>query len=83
MKPVQHSSNNDILRPPPGVSNEECRPLAITRVMFDNNVPAVWSYWQPSDAERAAIAAGASVRLSAWGITHPPVHIGVDGVEES
>lgn len=82
MNPVQHSSNNDVLRPPEGMSREECRPLPITRVKFNNGMPAVWSFWQPNDEERAAIARGASVRLSTMGMTHPPVHIGVDGVEE-
>lgn len=83
MRPTQHPSNNDVLRPPAGMSNEECRPLPITRVLFDSGMPAVWSFWQPTEAERAAIAAGAAIRLSAIGLTHPPVALGVDGVEES
>lgn len=82
MRPTQHPSNNDVLGAPPGASVEECRPLAITRVQFSNGVPGVWSFWAPSEAERAAIAAGAMVRLSALGHTHPPVAIGVDGVED-
>lgn len=82
MHPTQHPSNNAVLRPPEGASNEECRPLAITRVQYEGGMPGVFSYWQPSEAEKAAIAAGALVRFSAWGTTHPPVHIGVDGVEE-
>lgn len=82
MRPTQHPTNNDVLRAPPGVPIEECRPLPITRVQYSDGTPAVWSYWMPSDAERAAIAAGASVRLSAMGGRHPPVHIGVDGIED-
>lgn len=82
MRPVQHSSNNAVLSPPPGMTLEQCQPLPITRVQFTDGTPAVWSYWQPSDAERAAIAGGASVRLSAIGRTHPPVSLGVDGVDE-
>jgi len=82
MRPTQHPTNNDVLRAPTGASIEECKPLAITRIRFSDGTPAVWSFWQPSDTERAAIAAGASIRLSAIGQTHPPVHIGVDGVEE-
>lgn len=82
MKPVQHSSNNAVLAPPPGMTLEQCQPLSITRVQYTGGLPGVWSYWQPSDAERVAIAAGASVRLSAIGNTHPPVSLGVDGVEE-
>lgn len=82
MRPTQHPTNNDVLRAPPGVPIEECKPLAITRVKFEDGTPAVWSFWQPSEAERAAIADGAAIRLSAIGHTHPPVHVGVDGVEE-
>ena len=82
MRPTQHSSNNDVLGAPPGVSIDRCKALPITRVLFDSGMPAVWSYWEPSPEERAAIAAGAPVRLSCWGTVHPPVSLGVDGVEE-
>lgn len=83
MTPIQHPSNNDVLGAPPGVAIDECRALYITRVMFNNGMPAVWSFWSPSEAERAAIAAGAPIRFSCWGMTHPPVALGVDGVEEA
>lgn len=82
MRPTQHPSNNAVLRPPEGATNEECRPLAITRVQYPNGMAGVESFWEPSEAERAAIAAGAKVRFSSWGNTHPPVWIGVDGVNE-
>lgn len=83
MRPTQHPSNNDVLGAPPGIAIEECKALPITRVQYSNGMPAVWSFWQPSEAEKAAIAAGAPVRFSCWGKTHPPVHIGVDGIEEA
>jgi hypothetical protein len=79
---TQHPSNNDVLGAPPGVTAEDCRALPITRVMFTNGIPAVWSYWRPSPAEREAIAAGGLVQLSIWGRTHSPVHVSVDGVAE-
>jgi len=82
MRPTQHPTNNDVLGAPPGVAIEDCKPLAITRVMYERGGPALWSFWEPSPEERAAIAAGALVRFSCWGRTHPPVAIGVDGVEE-
>lgn len=82
MRPTQHTSNNDVLGAPPGVPVDQCRPLYITRVKYGNGMPGTWSFWQPNEAEKLAIAAGASVRFSCWGTTHPPVHIGVDGVEE-
>lgn len=81
MKQIQHPSNNDVLRPPPGMSIEECRPMAITRVNYMTGMPGVWSYWQPTEAERVAIAAGAPIRLEFIGRTHAPVYVGVDGVE--
>ncbi|MGQ3001265.1 MAG: hypothetical protein ACT6UH_00525 [Hydrogenophaga sp.] len=78
MIPVAHASNNDVLQPPRGTTHDQVQPLPITRVRFSDNTPAVWSYWQPSDDERWAIATGAAVRLSIVGHTHPPLHIGVD-----
>jgi hypothetical protein len=81
MRPTQHPSNNDVLAAPPGVPIEQCAPLAITRVTYSDGVPGVWSYWRLTDEERAAIAAGALVRVAAIGRTHPPLHLGVDGVE--
>ena len=51
MRPTQHPSNNDVLAAPPGVDIDDCKALAITRVLFPPGMP------------------------------HPPVHIGVDGVQ--
>jgi hypothetical protein len=82
MRPTQHPTNNAVLRAPPGSTLDECKPLAITRVRYADGLPGVWSYWTPTADERAAIAAGAPVRLGVLGETHPPVHIGVDGVED-
>lgn len=81
MKFIQHPSNNAVLASPPGMTVEQCRPLPITRVEYGDGTPAVWSFWQPTEAERAAIAAGAPVRFEALGHTHPPILLSVDGVE--
>lgn len=83
MIPIQHPSNNAVLAAPPGVAASECRALAITRVQYPDGMPAVRSYWRPSQAELAALAAGAVVQFECWGSTHPPIAIGVDGVEEA
>lgn len=82
MTPTQHPSNNAVLQAPPGVTHEECRPLAITRVKYSDDTPGVISYWRPSPAELAALAEGALVRFTAIGHTHPPISIAVEGVEE-
>lgn len=83
MRPTQHPSNNAVLGAPPGVAHEDCSALAITRVQFPDGMPGVRSYWQPSPAERLAIAQGALVCFTCWGHTHPPVHLGVDGMEDA
>lgn len=80
MRSTQHTSNNDLLRAPPGATVDECRPLAITRIVYQDGIPAVQSFWQPTSEERAAIAAGALVRFECLGHTHPPMTLGVDGV---
>ena len=82
MRPTQHPSNNGVLRAPSGATVDECRALAITRLRYENGQDVVCSFWQPSDAERAAIAAGALIQFTAWGVTHPPVWVGVDGIQE-
>lgn len=80
MRPTQHRSTNDVLRAPAGASIEEVQPLHITRITYGpGGLPGVVSFWQPTAAEQALIAAGHPVRLSCLGITHPPVRIGVDG----
>jgi len=80
MQPTQHLGNNDVLRAPPGISHDQCQPLPITRAWSEDGRTAfVCSYWRPSPAELALLAAGACVRLEIPGITHPPIHIGVAG----
>lgn len=81
MRPKHHPSNNDVLLPPAGATPEQVKPLLITRVRYNDGMPGVWSFWQPSDAERQAIAAGASIQISVLGNTHPPLLVGVDGVD--
>lgn len=80
MRPTQHPSNTTVLHPPPGATHEECVPLPITRAAYPNGQLVVMSYWRPTEAERKAIADGALIEFQAWGHTHPPVYIGVDGV---
>jgi len=80
MNPTQHSSNNDVLLPPPGAKVDECRALPITRVVYQpHGLPGVVSYWRPSADELRLLNEGRAVYLSCCGHTHPPVAIGVDG----
>lgn len=79
MQRTQHPSNNAVLGAPPGMSIDECTALPITRVQYADGTPAVASFWTPSPAELALIAAGKPVRLMVLGVTMPPVIVGVDG----
>lgn len=47
MHPTQHSSNNDVLHPPAGATNEQCEPLPITRLVYEPSEgrPVYMSCW--------------------------------------
>jgi len=82
MRFIQHLSNTGVLAPPRGASPEECLPLPVTHVEFIDGSPGVCSFWKPSEEELALLNAGAAVRLTVVGVTHPPLAIGVDGDQE-
>jgi hypothetical protein len=85
MNPIQHKTSNDVLGAPPGMSRDQCKPLYVTRVFYDQrglgdqSIPGVISYWQPTPEQLALLNQGAPVFLSCLGATHPPVSIGVEG----
>lgn len=79
MRRTQHPSNNDVLGAPPGLTIDECNALPITRVVYENGVRAVASYWRPTREELKLLADGHYVRLMVLGDTHPPLLLGVDG----
>lgn len=81
MRVTQHHSNNAVLAAPSGSTVDECRPAPITRVLYQDGTNTVATYWRPTEAERAAIAAGALVRVEVFGRTMPPMLVGADGVE--
>lgn len=81
MRGVQHPSSNKVLVAPPGVPHEQCVSLPITNVVYDGNIPAVWSFWRPSPEELKALNEGKCVRVSVIGETQPMMSVGVDGVE--
>jgi hypothetical protein len=80
---TQHPSNNRVLGAPAGWDQQAlpCNALPVT-FQSDETGPCFTSFWQPSDAEKKAIADGALVKLSIFNSTHPPVWIGVEGVPE-
>lgn len=79
MNPAQIPNATRVLGAPEGWDPKrdgECGALHVkdNRV---NDVRFMQSEWEPTPEERAAIAAGANVRLTVWGITHPPVALEV------
>ena len=76
---TQHPSNNKVLGAPVGWNQGElpCNALPITCTEV-NGMPAMVSYWTPTEEERAQIAAGGMLALWVIGSIHPPVAIEVE-----
>ncbi|MDP9902639.1 hypothetical protein [Variovorax ginsengisoli] len=74
MKPVSHPSNTRVLQAPAGwdQSGTPVEPLGITDMMCPGDVPAVMSFWEPDEVDRANIAGGGLVGLSIIGRTMQP-----------
>jgi hypothetical protein len=78
MTPTTHPLCNDILRRPPGMTEEQCGDLPIRR-----EEGRVISFWQPSQEEVELIVKGHPVIFIAAGQTHPPVSLIVFDLSES
>lgn len=70
MTPFKHPLCNDILRRPPGTTEEECGDLHIVR---ENG--QVMSFWKPDAQELAGLNEGGAIGLIVQGATHPPVSV--------
>ena len=73
MRPIDFPQANLTLSKPDSMTDEECGSLRVYR-----SGPQMFSCWQPSEEERAAIAAGAPVWLYVLGAAHPPVAVEVE-----
>jgi|KBSMisStaDraftv2_1062788.scaffolds.fasta_scaffold588038_2 hypothetical protein len=71
MKPRRTHNTNRILRLPGGTEDND---LWFYAQEDHDGAPVICSVWQPTDAEREAIANGENVRLLIWWNGHfPPV----------
>ncbi len=77
MRPGSIENYTRDLGRPTGWEERHCGSLPIRDVVDPDIGPQMVSDWIPDAAERAAIAAGAPVRLSVCGVVHPPVAVGV------
>ena len=78
MQRVQHPSNNDVLGAPAFWDQKRlpCDALPITRTELDG-MPAMISFWRPTDDELAMLNQGGLVALHVLGAGHPPVALAV------
>lgn len=76
---TQHPSNNHVLGAPAGWDQGDlpCSALPVTVEQDTEGHVYLTSYWQLSDEERAAIAAGGLVKLTVVDNAHPVVALGV------
>lgn len=81
MRLTQHITNNGVLGAPPGATHEQCSAAPVTHLLYAEGTRCVRTYWQPTQEEQAAIAAGQPVWLEWWGTTMAPVAMGVHGCE--
>lgn len=77
MRYIQHSTNNDVLGAPPGMSIDECGALPITRALAEDGHHVMQSFWLPDAVELAALNAGHPVILQIRGVTHAPLLVAV------
>lgn len=74
MQPRKTPTSNHVFELPGG--NED-NYLYVEAQLDELGNPLVVSVWEPTDEERAALAAGGTVELCVWGTGTPPVLITV------
>lgn len=74
MKPRRTPTSNQVFRL---VGGNEDNDLWVEQAEDVGGSPIILSVWELSDAERAAIAAGATIELMVWGQGTPPVALGI------
>jgi hypothetical protein len=74
---IQHPSNDYVLQ------FGDFKPIPATRQLMkadesDPGVPAIVTFWRPSEQEMRMLLAGANVMLYVFGTDHPPVTVEVE-----
>ncbi len=80
MNQTQHKSNNAVIGAPADWDQSlvPCSQLTVTRTEWEG-MPAIISYWTPTDDELDALIKGSCVALWIVGNTMPPVALTVEG----
>jgi hypothetical protein len=79
VRPVVTQQSNAVFKLPGGDVDSD---LPVVRATSQHNIPIIISTWVPDTEERAAIAAGANVELIVWGVSQPPVFVGMTPAQE-
>lgn len=66
---------------PAGTLEEDCGALPIRDIHDPIWGNQMWSKWEFTDEDRAAVAAGGALYLIITGTTHPVVAVAVEGVQ--
>ena len=74
MKPRRTPSSDKVFRL---VGGNEDNDLWVEMTQDVLGAPIILSVWELSDAERTAIATGATIELMVWGRGTPPVALGI------
>lgn len=75
MKQVNHPACNDVLGKPKG--SDDVDSLHIMRGVEDG-YHTVTSFWRPEPGELELLQRGGYIKLTALGVTHPPVRLEVE-----
>lgn len=83
MNPSKIQGANAALGAPEDWDADKQGECATLPVRINAEAGTIESAWEPSDEEKAAIAAGRPVILTIWGRLHPPVSVNVEAATRS
>jgi hypothetical protein len=82
MRAIQHPTSSNVLTPP--ADRPDVRPIPVTRARYNGRAGVV-SVWQPSDADKLAIATGnpiiAFLEVGDYVPPHALAVLGADGLQ--
>lgn len=78
MKPITTPFTSGVFKLPGGTEEND---LPVEKTTDHDGAPCIRTTWEPTEAERKALAEGANIYLIVWGTGTPPVAVGVEGEE--
>jgi hypothetical protein len=76
MDPVHRRTNNMVLGPPPGVSDDEC--MTVTATLTTEPVCIIATFWKPTPQELELLNSNGLICLHVWGMGHPMVALSAE-----